>query len=215
MYTPTPFREPRLDEMHALIRAHPLGVLVTHGPDGLQASPVPFLVYADEGERGVLRAHLARANPHWRSLAAAAECLVIFRGDDGYVTPSWYPSKAAGGRVVPTWNYVAVHARGRVTVTEDAGWLRRQLDALTHSRERERPHPWSVDDAPPDFVAAQLRAIVGIEIAIERLEGKWKLSQNRDETDRRGVVAGLRAADDPQRNDALAALVESRLDDAR
>lgn len=211
MYIPASFRENDLDALHALMRAHPLGLLVSQGAGGLQASPLPFLLYAGEGSHGTLRAHLARANPHWRELADAAECLVTFQGADAYVTPAWYPSKAATGKAVPTWNYAAVHAWGKPTVTEDTAWLRRQLDDLTRLHEGIRPAPWSPADAPADYIAAQLQAIVGIEIPIARIEGKWKMSQNKGADDRRGVIAGLRAEDDPHRNTAAADLVASRL----
>ncbi len=210
MYVPASFREERLSEMHALMLGHPLALLVTHGAEGLVASPVPFLLYADEGGRGTLRAHVARANPHWRALGSATECLVVFQGEQGYVTPSWYATKRTTHKVVPTWNYETVHAWGTPAVHEDAGWLSRQLRDLTTLQEKRRPRPWAVDDAPPEFVAMQMRAIVGIEIPIARIEGKWKMSQNRDEADRRGVVEGLRDADDPHRNARVAELVERR-----
>lgn len=209
MYVPARFRESRLERLHELIRRHPLGLLVTHGDAGIEASPVPFLLYADEGSHGVLRAHMARANPHWRSLARA-ECLVVFQGPAGYVTPSWYPSKAKSHKAVPTWNYATVQARGEATVTDDAGWLRRQLDDLTAFHEKPRPEPWTVDDAPTDFLAQQMKAIVGLEIPISRIEGKWKMSQNRDDADRAGVVAGMRADGDPHRNIHMADLMDRR-----
>ena len=208
MYIPASFRESRPEVLHDLMRAHPLGLLVTGGPAGLQATPVPFVAYREGGPHGVLRAHLARANPLWREVAAASECLVVFQGEQGYVTPSWYASKAAPHRDVPTWNYAAVHAWGRPAVIEEAAWLRRQIEDLTAQQEGRRPVPWAVGDAPEDFLASMLRAIVGIEIAVERIEGKWKMSQNRDAADRAGVVAGLRDAADPHRNAALADLVE-------
>ena len=156
------------------------------------ANPVPFLLYG-EGEHGVLRAHLARANPQWRELDALEECLVVFQGPEAYVTPSWYATKRETGRVVPTWNYAAVQARGRPRAIADAAWLRRQVDDLTAAREGGRPEPWAVSDAPEPFVAAQLRAIVGIEIALTAIAGKWKMSQNRTAEDRAGVVRGLAA----------------------
>lgn len=208
MYTPASFKESDTARLHALIEARPLALLVTHGVGGLQASPLPFLLYSEEGANGVLRAHLARANPHWQALAGADECMVVFQGVQGYVTPSWYPSKAETHKVVPTWNYATVHAWGRATVTDDPAWLRRQLDDLTHVHESPRPRPWSVGDAPSDFIAAQMKAIVGIEIPIARLEGKFKMSQNRSAADRAGVVAGLRDEEDPHRNADIAALVE-------
>lgn len=208
MYIPASFQEPRLDRLRALIHDHPLGLLVTHGPSGLMASPLPFLYYPDEGEHGVLRVHLARANAHWQELSALDDCLVVFQGPQGYVTPSWYPSKAQTHRVVPTWNYATVHAWGRPRVVDDAAWLRRQVDDLTHQQERPRPAPWAVGDAPDEFIATQLRVIIGVEIALTRLEGKFKMSQNRPEADRAGVVQGMSDGSDPHRNPVVAALVE-------
>lgn len=207
MYIPASFRETRIKKLHELIVSHPLGLLITHGDGGIEASPVPFLLYADEGEYGVLRAHLARANPHGKLLAGNAECLVVFQGPEGYVTPSWYPSKAATAKAVPTWNYATVQVRGNVAVIEDAAWLRRQLDDLTQMHERPRPQPWSVGDAPPAYLATQMKAIVGIEIPIARIEGKWKMSQNKDAADRDGVVAGMHAEADPHRNPQVAEMV--------
>ena len=193
MYQPPHFREDRIEVQHDLIRAHSLGLLITAGPGGLIANPVPFLIDSQASKLGTLRAHLARANPHWHELTAAAECLVVFQGPQEYVTPSWYPTKQETGKVVPTWNYVTVHAWGKPKVIEDAAWLRRQLDDLTLLKEGRRPQPWAVGDAPEPFIAAQMKAIVGIEIPIDRIEGKWKVSQNRPEKDRDGVVNGLRA----------------------
>lgn len=193
MYLPPAFREDDLAAQHALIRSHPLGLLVTGGSGGLSASPVPMVLYPDEGELGTLRAHLARANPHWAEVDATAECLVVFQGPEAYVSPSWYATKRETGKVMPTWNYVMVQVRGEARVVEDAEWLRRQVEDLTNAHEGSRPAPWRVGDAPAPFVAAQLRGIVGIEIVIRRIEGKWKASQNRGEADRRGVVEGLRA----------------------
>jgi transcriptional regulator len=208
MYVPASFRENRLEFMHGLIEAHPLGTLVTCGQSGLQASPVPFLLDAASGENGVLRAHMARANPHWKDLPTTAECLVIFQGEDGYVTPAWYPGKADTHKVVPTWNYAAVHVRGRPVVMDDADWLERQLIELTRKQEGQRPVPWALTEAPAEFIAAQKKAIIGIEIAIMQIEGKWKMSQNKDVADRRGVIKGMRDEDDPHRNPAVAELVE-------
>lgn len=210
MYTPPAFHEARIDVLHALIRQHPLGLLTSAGAGGLLATPLPFLVHAGEGGHGTLRAHLARANPHWRDLQVVAECLVVFMGPQGYVTPSWYPSKRETQKVVPTWNYVTVHAWGRPRIVEDAAWLRRQIDELTRAQESPRPEPWAVGDAPEDYLAAQMQAIVGLEIPIDRIEGKWKLSQNRAEADRAGVIAGLGSPDDPHGNAAMAELMVER-----
>jgi transcriptional regulator len=192
MYLPAHFREERREVQFELIRSHPLGLLITAGPGGLMANSVPFVAYPGEGA-GVLRAHVARANPQWRELSATAECLVVFQGPQAYISPTLYPTKAETHRVVPTWNYATVHVWGRAQAMEDAHWLRRQIDDLTQSREGGRPNPWKVADAPADFIATQLKAIVGIEIAITRIEAKWKMSQNRNEADRRGVSEGLRS----------------------
>jgi len=192
MYQPPHFREDRLEVQHALIRAHSLGLLITAGPGGLQANYVPFLVDAKGPERGTLRAHLARANPQLAELAAVAECLVVFQGPQTYISPSLYPTKREHGKVVPTWNYITVHAWGRPQVIDDAAWLRRQVDDLTSHKEGARSAPWHVSDAPEPFVASQLKGIVGLEIPIARIEGKWKVSQNRPAVDQAGVAAGLR-----------------------
>jgi len=208
MYQPPAFREDRLEVQHELIRAHPLGLLITAGPAGLLANPFPFLLDADGTPLGTLRLHIARANPHWREFDAIDECLVVFQGLQDYVTPSWYATKRETGKVVPTWNYAMVHVWGRPRIVNDAVWLRRQLDDLTASREAKREAPWKVDDAPADFVAQQMRAIVGIEIPIGRIEGKWKMSQNRPEADRAGVIAGFRESG--QAGEEIAALVAER-----
>ena len=192
MYRPPLFREDRVEVQHALIRANPLGLLITAGAGGLIANPVPIVVDDDGTDYGTLRLHLARANPQVAELASVSECLVVFQGPQAYVTPTWYPTKQASGKVVPTWNYATVHAWGTPTLIEDPAWLRRQIDDLTGLLEDPRPVPWQVDDAPAPFVSAQLRGIVGVEIPISRLEGKWKMSQNRPEVDKLGVVDGFR-----------------------
>ena len=208
MYIPASFREDNLTRLHDLIQAHPLGLLVTHGESGIEASPIPFLLYQDEGEYGVLRAHMARANSHWQAVDGLAQCLVVFQGAEGYVTPSWYPSKAATHKVVPTWNYAMVQVRGTPAVIEDAAWLCRQLDDLTTLHEQSRLQPWSVRDAPPDYIANQMKAIIGIEIPISQIEGKWKMSQNKDDADREGVITGMRSDTDPHQNIHVADLVD-------
>ncbi|RAP64424.1 transcriptional regulator [Achromobacter sp. HZ01] len=190
MYLPSAFKETSLDVQHDFIRTHPLGVLTTAGEGGLMANHIPCLLYS-EGPCGVLRLHMARANPQLSDLAAGRECMVVFHGPQAYVSPFWYPSKAETHKVVPTWNFVAVHAWGTPVIQDDPAWLRAQLDALTDSQERGRAQPWRVDDAPADFIAAQMRAIVGVEIRLSRTEGKWKLSQNRTPADRQGVAQGL------------------------
>ena len=205
MYQPPHFREDRLEVQHQLIRAHPLGLVFTVGPAGLMANAIPFLVDADASAKGTLRGHFARANPQLGELAVVEECLVVFQGPQAYITPSWYATKRATGKVVPTWNYVTVHAWGRPAVRDDASWLRRQIEDLTRSREAGRAAPWRVSDAPEGFIAGQAKGIVGVEIVIARIEGKWKVSQNRPVEDRAGVVAGLRESDQ-----AMAQLVADR-----
>ncbi|KGF70335.1 transcriptional regulator [Hoeflea sp. BAL378] len=202
MYSPPHFIETDEAVMRALIAAHPLGLLISSSATGVLANPLPFLVSVTDGVT-VLRAHLARANEQWRHIREGAEVLVVFQGADTYVTPSWYASKAEHGKVVPTWNYAMVQARGTALVHEDAEWLRPQVGELTDTHEAARPAPWKVSDAPDAFVAAQLRGIVGIEITVQELTGKWKVSQNRQEADRRGVHAGLTAEGD----EAMAGLV--------
>lgn len=208
MYQPPLFREDRVEVQHDLIRTHPLGLLISVGPAGLLANPIPFLVDAERGEFGTLRCHVARANEQWRELEIAPDCLVVFQGPQDYVTPSWYATKRETGKVVPTWNYATVHAWGRARVIEDAGWLRAQLDELTLLREGPRRAPWAVEDAPAPFVAAQLKGIVGLEVQIARMEGKWKVSQNRPEADRAGVLQGFRESGEAAA--PMAALVAER-----
>lgn len=193
MYRPPVFREDRLEVLQALIESHRLGTLVTYGPEGLNANLVPFTLDRTRGQYGVLRAHLARANEQQAALASEAEVLVIFQGPESYITPSWYPSKAEHGKVVPTWNYVMLEVRGVPQIIEDTAWLHTQISELTMSQEEPREHPWAVADAPAAYIDSQLKGIFGIEIPITRLEGKWKVSQNRPEGDRQGVAQGLAA----------------------
>lgn len=207
MYQPGGFREERLEVLHALIRAHPLATLITAGAGGLAANLVPFIL-ADAGDRGTLRAHIARANDQVDALRAGAETLVVFQGPEAYISPSWYPSKQEHGRVVPTWNYVVVQVQGTPRVIDDPAWIRAQIGALTQSQEGQRSRPWSVTDAPEDYVEAQLRAIVGVEIPILRIEGKWKVSQNRSAADRQGVYEGLHGEGI---NEAMARLVAGKM----
>jgi transcriptional regulator len=208
MYQPPHFREERREVQHALIQSHPLGLLITAGPGGLQANFIPFLVDARKSERGTLRAHLARANPQLHELAAADECLVVFQGPQHYISPSLYPTKHETGKVVPTWNYITVHAWGRPQVIDDAAWLRNQIEDLTQHNEENRTAPWKVSDAPEPYVAAQVKGIVGLEIPIARIEGKWKVSQNRPAVDQAGVVAGLRGGGGDA--EVMASLVSER-----
>jgi transcriptional regulator len=191
MHCPSMFREERLDVLHGLITAHPLATLITAGSNGLMANLIPFTLHAG-GEHGILRAHLARVNKQLDALREGTDALVVIHGPECYVTPSWYPSKAEHGKVVPTWNFAMVQIRGKPLVFDDATWVRAQIDELTNNHESKREHPWKVSDAPDDFIAAQLKAIVGFEIRILSIDGKWKASQNRTQTDRQGVMDGLR-----------------------
>lgn len=190
MYCPAAFREERLDVLHDLIKAYPLATLITAGGNGLIANLIPFTLH-DGGDHGLLRAHLARGNKQLAALREGAEALVVFQGPECYVTPSWYPSKAESGKVVPTWNFTMIQARGKPQVFDDANWIRAQIEEMTNNQEGQREHPWKVSDAPDDFILFQLKAIVGIEIPIHAIEGKWKLSQNKLPVDRQGVVEGL------------------------
>jgi transcriptional regulator len=196
MYQPLPHRQEQLEAQHALIRSHPLGLLISNGAQGLLANAIPFLINPEASKFGTLQAHMARANGQWRDLSAASDVLVVFQGADHYITPSWYATKQETGKVVPTWNYVMVQARGRPRVIEDATWLRRQIEALTLKQETPRPAPWAVGDAPETFIEMQIKAIVGVEIEIADIGGKWKASQNRPAADRVGVIGGLEALGD-------------------
>jgi transcriptional regulator len=207
MYQPSAFREERLETLHELIRAHPLATLITAGPAGLTANLVPFIL-AETGGKGTLRAHIAKANDQVEALAGGAETLVIFHGPEAYITPSWYPSKQEHGRVVPTWNYAVVQVRGTPRVVDDAAWLRTQIGALTSAQESRRSEPWNVTDAPEAFIEGQMKAIIGIEIPILTIEGKWKVSQNRSAADRQGVYEGLQAEGG---NEDMAKLVAQKL----
>lgn len=192
MYTPKPFDAPDIGAMHALIAAHPFATLITHGAEGLCANHLPMELDPHALPSGTLACHVARANPLWRDAADGTASIAIFHGPHAYVSPSWYPSKAESGAVVPTWNYIVVHAHGHIRVIDDPHWLAAHLDKLTRRHEAAFAHPWDVSDAPVDHVRTLLGGIVGIEFAISRLEGKWKASQNRSESDRAGVAAGLR-----------------------
>ena len=207
MYIPAAFREERLEVLHALIASHSLATLVTYGSNGLLANLIPFTLTGNE-KLGVLRAHIAKANSQLAALREGGEALVIFQGPESYITPSWYPSKKEHGRVTPTWNYAVVEARGKAKVIEDPAWILSQVEQLTDKQEMHRPHPWKVSDAPKEFIAGQLKAIAGVEISIDHLEGKWKVSQNRSEADRRGVAEGLSQKDG---NNAMAELVARSL----
>lgn len=191
MYLPSHFEETRREVLHELIRAHPLGALVTLAPEGLDANHIPFELDPNPAPFGTLRGHVARANPLWREPSRGVDALVIFQGPQAYVSPSWYPTKKETGKVVPTWNYAVVHAHGPLRIIDDRMWLRGLVERLTRRHEAGHREPWQVSDAPPDYIDRQLEAIVGIELPIARLVGKWKVSQNRMPRDRTGVAEGL------------------------
>jgi transcriptional regulator len=209
MYSPSQFEETSIEQVHALIRAHPLGTLITLGKSGLEANHIPFEVHSDPAPFGTLRAHVARANPMWQDFSADVGALVVFQGPSAYITPSWYAIKRETGKVVPTYNYAVVHAYGPLHTIEDRNWLRALVGRLTDRFEASRAQPWHVTDAPADFVDNLMGAIVGLEIPVARLVGKWKMSQNRPAADHAGIVAGLRETDDAGA-EAIAALVEER-----
>lgn len=210
MYVPRHFAETQVDVLHDLIRRHPLGTLVVAGPDGMEASHVPFEVSSEPAPFGTLRCHVARANPIWQQIVPERPVLVVFQGEQGYVSPSWYVAKQENGKVVPTWNYAAVHAYGSAQTVHDAAWLRRMVEDLTNRHEHGRADPWHVSDAPADYVEKLLGAIVGVEIPLTRLQGKWKFSQNRSAADRQGVISGLERDGTPAQAD-VAAVVKATL----
>jgi len=191
MYIPKHFEERDRAVLHALIRAHPLGTWVTPVGGTLCVNHLPFLLHPDRGEHGTLVGHVARANSAWRECSRTAPSVVVFQGPQAYITPSWYPGKREHGKVVPTWNYAVVHAHGIPEVHDDREWLRRHVTELTAAHEAGEERPWEPADAPADFLDQMLAAIVGVEIPIATLEGKWKVGQNRNDADRRGAVAGL------------------------
>jgi transcriptional regulator len=208
VYLPAHFEETRPEVLHAALRANPLGLLITQGDGGdLSADPVPFVLDTEADGACVLRGHVARANPLWRQARGDVDSLVVFQGPQAYVSPGWYATKADTGKVVPTWNYCVVQARGPLRVRDDAAWLHAFVTRLTDRHEAAQARPWAVRDAPDDYIAAMLRAIVGIEIPLKSLVGKWKVSQNRNAADRDGVARGLAAlgTDDTT---AMAALVQ-------
>ncbi|MEM7016391.1 MAG: FMN-binding negative transcriptional regulator [Pseudomonadota bacterium] len=193
MYIPPPFEESRLEVLHTLIKAHPLATLVTQGGGELAVNHVPFFLDEQAGEFGTLRGHVARANPVWKNLGGSA--IAVFQGPTAYISPSWYPSKKVHGKVVPTWNYVVTHAHGEPRAIEDADWLMRQINALTDENESNYYLQWKVSDAPDKYIEQMRKMIVGIEIPIKSLVGKWKLSQNKSAEDKQGVISGLKAAE--------------------
>ncbi|WP_343586533.1 FMN-binding negative transcriptional regulator [Herbaspirillum sp.] len=207
MYIPAHFDEPRNEVLHQMIASHPFGVLVSHGAGGLDANHLPFHLDPAQGALGTLHAHVARANPVWRALADGDEVMVIFSAGDAYVSPTWYPSKHEAHKQVPTWNYMVAHAHGRITIRDDERYVRGVVARLTRTHEAAQPAPWKMADAPADYIDTMLKAIVGLEIEITRLEGKRKLSQNKDVRDIRGAGEALKAGGSDAVGDAM--LVEA------
>ncbi len=196
MYLPAPFKESRIDVLHAMMRAHPLATLVAQSESGLVANHIPVETLPEPAPHGLIRGHIARANPLWREYRADTEALAIFQGPQAYISPSFYPSKQQTGEVVPTWNYAVVHAHGTMTFVEDAAWLHALVERLTDGHESVREQPWKVGDAPTPYIQKMLSAIVGFEFSITKLIGKWKVSQNHPAANRQGVVRGLNATGD-------------------
>lgn len=210
MYIPPYHEEQNLDVLHGLMRAHPLGAWVALGPAGLTANHLPFVLDATRGPYGTLRAHVSRENPVWQALSTAVPSIVMFQGPQSYITPSWYPTKPIDGKVVPTWNYAVVHAHGTPAVIHDRDWLLQAVTDLTRQSEAHRPDPWKVSDAPREFIDKLLGAIVGIEIPISEIHGKWKVSQDEALPDRIATAKALLQLDDPNAK-ALSGLVSGRI----
>lgn len=202
MYQPSRFQSTDLGAMHELMRDNPLATIISLTPDGLNANHIPLHLVPDAGEFGTLRAHVARANPMWRDLSPGVDTLIIFQGPNCYISPSFYPTKQEDGKVVPTWNYAVVHAYGTLQVFDDAAWVRTNLQDLTRRHEANSPQPWTIEDAPPDYIEKMVGAVVGIELVIGKISAKFKMSQNQNAAAHAGVVAGLQ-----QRGDASALAV--------
>jgi len=209
MYIPRANEEKRIPVLHELIGSHPFASLITMGSGGLFASHIPMVLEQDGSEFGVLKGHISRANTQWKTFDPAVEALAIFAGDQQYISASWYPGKDEDGKEVPTWNYVVVHAYGPLLLHEDPAWLLAHLESLTNIHEAASEQPWKVSDAPPDYIQSQIKGIIGLEIPIRRLEGKWKTSQNRNERDRQAVSEGLAKQNTPE-SLAMKALVDRR-----
>lgn len=217
MYQPRHFEQTSQRAIVDLIRSCPLATVVLSLPDGLNINHVPMLLTDVDGAPTLLRCHVARANPVWKLITQAADLRVIFHGPQAYISPGWYPAKQEHGKVVPTWNYEAVHVRGDATVHDDATWLRSFIDDLTATHEASQPSPWAASDAPADYINTMLRAIVGIEIRISGIEAKSKLSQNQQPANRDGVVAGLlrdsQSGALPDADRAMQAVMAGRISD--
>jgi len=210
MYVPAHFEESRPQALHALMTAHPFGTLVTHGRNGLDANHIPFDFDPAQGPMGILKGHVARANPVWQDVANGDEVLVIFRAADAYISPNWYPSKHEAHRQVPTWNYMVVHAHGRITIRDDERFVRGVVARLTRTHEAVQPDPWKMSDAPAEYLDTMLKAIVGLEIEITRLEGKSKLGQNKEVRDIRGAGRALLAQGSTLIGEAMMASADAK-----
>ena len=210
MYTPAQFKIEETQEAHALMRARPFAILVTHGGEGLTATHLPtVLKFDDANPLGRIECHVARPNPQWKTVAPDGEALLIFQGPEAYIRPGWYPAKAEHGKVVPTWNYAVVHAYGRLEVVHESAWLLAHVSELTNQQEAPYDARWATSDAPSNFLDAMARGIVGLRLAITRLEAKMKMSQNREPRDRAGVVRGL--SDRAEGQDAATAALVDKL----
>jgi len=212
MYLPEHYEETREDELHRIIAEYPFGALVVHGPNGLDANHIPFELHADKGERGHLLAHVARANPVWREMADGSEALVIFRGADAYISPNWYPSKHEQHKQVPTWNYRVVHVHGRLRIRDDERFVRGVVARLTrvHEAGTGDARPWKMADSSPEYIDHMLTLIVGLEVEITKMVGKWKLSQNKDARDRRNAADELRKRGEQEISAAMLATVADK-----
>lgn len=208
MYVPTHFNEPSTEVLHGLIKHYPFGMLITHGAGGLDANHIPFELDPQQGEMGMLTAHVARANPVWQAVANGDEVLVVFRAADAYVSPNWYPSKHEFHKQVPTWNYMVAHAYGRITIRDDERFVRGMVARLTRTHEASQAKPWKMTDSPKDFIDTMLKAIVGLEIEITRLVGKLKLSQNKEADDIRGAGKALKTKGNHVIGDAMLACAD-------
>jgi len=214
MYIPTHFEQPSIEVMHELMRSRPLATLVTLSSNGINANHIPLHLSETPSPFGTLQGHVARSNPVWLDLKSGTEVLAIFHGPDAYISPSWYATKQETGKVVPTWNYTVVHAYGFLRIIDDAAWVRTQLEALTTDNESAFPKPWTVSDAPYDFTEKLIEAIVGIEMVVTRLSGKWKVSQNQPPQNQASVIQGLNT--NGQRDTAtMAALVNAEAKNVR
>lgn len=212
MYLPTHFAEERPEVIRAFMREQPLGLVIASGKAGLTADPIPFVFDERAGEHGTLLGHVARNNPLWQNHDDGQDVLVVFQGSSAYITPTWYETKRITHEVVPTYNYLMVQVRGSMNIHNDFKWVRRQAGLLTNEMESGRETPWKMGDAPQEYLTGMLSSIVGIEIPVRTMTGKWKLGQNRVEADRLGAIAGLRETDQPQAEVIANAMEQALID---